>query len=71
MTNHNHLTEVLDLITTLMAQIDDIPCHPKNKLLLYHRFVLSKLSWHITIASLGKTCVVDNIDNLVTSYISQ
>ena len=71
MDNHNHLSEVLDLITNLMTQIDRIPCHPKNKLLLYHRFVLSKLSWHFTIANLGKTWVVENVDNLVTSYIRQ
>ena len=71
MDNHDHLSEVLDLITNLMTQIDRIPCHPKNKLLLYHRFVLSKLSWHFTIANLGKTWVVENVDNLVTSYIRQ
>ena len=39
MDNHNHLSEVLDLVTTLMAQSNGIPCHPKNKLLIYHRFV--------------------------------
>ena len=42
MDNQNHLSEILDLLTNLMKQIDGIPCHPKNKLLLYHRFVLSK-----------------------------
>ena len=42
MDNHNHLSEVLDLVTTLLAQIDGIPCHPKNQLLIYHRFVLSR-----------------------------
>ena len=30
MNNHNHLSEILDLVTTLMAQIDHIPCHPKT-----------------------------------------
>ena len=71
MNNHNHLSDVLDLITNLMKQIDGIPCHPKIKLLLYHRFVLSKLSWHFTIANLGKTWVVENIGNLVASYFRQ
>ena len=54
-----------------MKQIDGILCHPKNKLLLYHRFVLSKISWHFTIADLRKTWVVENIDNLVAGYIRQ
>ena len=71
MDNHNHLSEVLDPVTTLMAQIDGIPYHPTNKLLIYHRFVLSKISWHFPIASLGKTWVVEKIYNLVTSYIRQ
>ena len=38
-----------------MGKIDKIPCRPKTKLQLYHRFVLSKISWHFTIADLGKT----------------
>ena len=67
----NHLSEILDLVTNLMKQIDGIPCHPKNKLSLYHRFVLSKISWHFTIADLRKTWVVENIDNLVAGYIRQ
>ena len=65
------MSEVLQLITGLMRKIDEIPCHPKNKLLLYHRFVLSKISWHFTIAGLGKTWVAENIDNLVSKYICQ
>ena len=54
-----------------MRKLDDIPCHPKNKLLLYHRFVLSKLSWRFTVADLGKTWVTENVDNLVSKYIRQ
>ena len=71
MDSQNHFSEILDLVTNLMKQIDGIPCHPKNKLLLYHRFVLSKISWHFTIADLCKTWVVENIDNLVAGYICQ
>ena len=71
MDNQNHLSEILDLVTNLMKQIDGIPCHPKNKLLLYHRFVLSKISWHFTIADLRKTWVVEKIDILVAGYIRQ
>ena len=46
-----------------------IPCHPKNKLALYHRYILSKLSWYLTIADLNKTWVVENLDSAVTRYI--
>ena len=54
-----------------MSKIDLIPWHPKNKLLLYHRFVLSKVSWHFTIANLGKTWEAENLDILVSSYVHQ
>ena len=71
MDNFDHFSEVLKLVTDLMRKLDDIPCHPKNKLLLYHRFVLSKLSWYFTIADLGKTWVTKTIDNLGSKYIRQ
>ena len=63
--------EVLDLFQYLLNRIDCLSCHPKNKLLIYHRFVLSKLSWHLTVADLSKTCVVQNLDNIVTKYVRQ
>jgi hypothetical protein len=40
-----------------------------NKLLVYSRYVLSKLSWHFTIATLSKTWVIENIDLVVNQYI--
>ena len=54
----DHMSSLLNSINDLLAEIDCLPCHPKNKLLLYHRFVLSKLSWNLTIADLSKTWVV-------------
>ena len=44
-----HKSEIISLIEDLMSIIDSKPLHPKNKLLLYSRFVLSKLSWHFLI----------------------
>ena len=64
-------SEVLGLISDLMSKIDNIPCNPKNKLQLYHRFALSKILWHFTIADLGKIWVVDNIDNIASKFICQ
>ena len=71
MNNMDHKSEVLELVTNLMRKIDEIPRHPRNKLQLYHRFVLSKIAWHFTIADIGKTWVTENIDNLVSQYIRQ
>ena len=69
MSNDNHKTELTTLSDKLMTDIDSKPLHPKNKLLLYRRFVLSKLSWHFTVATLSKTWVTENIDSVVNQYI--
>ena len=69
MDNNDHMSTLLSTIKDLMIKTDSLPCHPKYKLLLYHRFVLSKLSWHLTIADLSKTWVIDNLDNIITSYV--
>ena len=67
MDTFDHLSKVLQLVNDFMRKLDDIPFHPKNKLLLYHRFVLSKVPWHFTIVDLGKTWVTENVDNLVST----
>ena len=59
------------LFSILMSKIDLLPCHPKNKPPLYHRFVLSKVSWHFKIANLGKTSVAENSNKLLSSYVRQ
>ena len=40
-----------------------------SKILLYSRHLLSKISWHFTVADLSKTWVSENLDNIVASYI--
>ena len=52
-----------------MKGIDDLPLHPKNELLVYHRYVLSRVSWHFTVADIPRTWVTENLDNLVSRYI--
>ena len=68
MDNHDQMSELLYLFSSLLSKIDLLPCNHKNKLLLYHRFVFSKVSWHLKIANLGKTWVTENLDNRVCSY---
>ena len=62
------MSEALEFLNALMKKIDDLSCHPKNKLIIYHRYVFSKLSWHLTIADLSKTWVIQNFDNVVARY---
>ena len=54
----------------MLKTVDSLHVHPKNKLLLYHRYVLSKLSWHFTVTDLGKTWISENLD-IVSKYIHQ
>ncbi|CAB4027761.1 Hypothetical predicted protein [Paramuricea clavata] len=69
MTNNEHKLELISLLTNLLKKIDLNPLHPKNKILLYNRYVLSKLSWHLTITSISKTWISKNLDSLFTQYV--
>ena len=69
MSDEKHKSELTSLAEELMADIDSKPLHPKNKILLYSRYVLSKLSWHFTVTGLSKTWIIENIDSNVNSYI--
>ena len=52
-----------------MKGIDDLPLYLKNMLVVYHRYVLSKVAWHFTVAYLPTTGDTDNLDYLVSRYI--
>ena len=69
MGNAEHRSILIETINDLLCAIDKIPSQSKNKLLLYHRYVLSKISWHLTIADLSKTWVIENKDNKAEAYV--
>ena len=69
MSNNQHMSELSSLVQDLMNDIDIKPLHPKHKLLLYSRYVLSKLSWHFTIANISKTWITEHLDSVVNGYI--
>jgi hypothetical protein len=55
MSEKEHTQELITLMDDIMSEIDLKPLHPKNKLLLYSRYLISKLSWHFTVTTLSKT----------------
>ena len=69
MSNNQHMSELSSLVQDLMCDIDEKPLHPKIKLLLYSRYVLSKLSWHSTVADISKTWIIANLDSIVNGYV--
>ena len=68
MSNQDHKSKLISLADDLMSDIDLKLLHPKNKFLLYRRYVLSKWSWHFisTVAAIPKTWIIESIDSVVT-----
>ena len=59
----------LNHLLAMMKLIDSLRILPKNRLLLHQRYILSKLSWHLTVANLCKTWVIENLDNVVVRFV--
>ena len=64
-----HKSELSDTLNATLSEIDLLPLHPKNKLLLYSKYLLSKLSWQFTVANLPKTWVCEHLDNNIARYL--
>ena len=56
-------------LVDMLTNTDSLSILPKNKLLLYQRYLLSKLSWHLTVANLAKTWVIKNLDSIATPMV--
>jgi hypothetical protein len=69
MSEKEHKQELITLMDDIMSEIDLKPLHPKNKLLLYSRYLLSKRSWHFTVTTLSITWVSENMDSVVNKYV--
>ena len=71
MDNEAHKEQLAPSLCYMPKRTDALPVLPKNKMLLYQRFILSNLSWHFTVASLTTTWVIQNHENLVNTFIPQ
>ena len=69
MDNDQHKIHLESSLLDMFKLIDSLRILPKNRLLLYQRYVLSKLSWHLTVANLSKTWVIENLDNVVVRFV--
>ena len=69
MNNSYHKLELVSNTKEFLEKISSLPLHPRNKLLLYNNYVLSKLVWHLTIADLGLTWVKYNFVGLFCSLM--
>jgi len=69
MSNKQHQLDAKVVLTDFLQQVDSLNIHPKSKLLLYQKYVLSKFSWHFTVANISKTWVIQNLQYTLIAYI--
>ena len=70
MSNQEHKENLCDTVDELLKGIDSLPLYLRNKLLIYHRYLLSKISWDLTsIADISMTWIKQTLDNKVSDYI--
>ena len=55
MDNAEHKADIVQLTNDILMKIDSLPSHPRNKTLLYSRYLHAKLSWDLTVADIDKT----------------
>ena len=63
MSNKNHKKILIEEVEDILSIISKLPLHPEHKLDLYNRYLLSKISWHLTIADLTETWVKEVLEN--------
>ena len=61
MDNSEHRRELLQKTTEILNIIDCLPLHPRKHLMIYSRYLLSKISRDLTIADLDVTWVKNNL----------
>ena len=69
MSNDTHKSELSQLTSSIPTDIDLLPLHPKNTIVLYNRFLPSKLFWLPTVADLPKTWVCELLDYFFAKVI--
>ena len=68
MSEKEHQNELTSKLKEYMEKIDFLDIHPRNRLLIYQRYVLGKISWHLTVTKISTTWVKENLDNIVANY---
>lgn len=69
MSDKEHKEETLNKVKEILETIDGLPLHPKNKIQIYQKYLLSKISWHLTVTNIPITWIKNNIDNVVSRYV--
>ena len=68
-TNKDHKDILLSKTNELFNTIDNLALHPKNKILLYQRYVLSEISWYLPVVDLPITSAKQKLNNIASKFI--
>ena len=71
MTDEKHISELIETVTEQIEITDKLPLYPKNKLVLYQQYALSKISWHLTVVNISNKWMKNIIYNIVSRHIKQ
>jgi hypothetical protein len=72
MSGEKHKSEIcilFNMFNNIISKIDELHLHPRNKILLYSRYLLSKISWDFTITDISQTWICETLDGIATKYI--
>ena len=65
------IKKIATSLVDMLVNIDSFSILPKNKLLLYQKYLLSKLYWHLTVVNLAMTWVIENLDSITIRFMRQ
>ena len=69
MDDAKHKSHIQERTNEILQHTDKLPLHPRHKISLYKSYLLSKISWDLTVTNIGLTWVKNNLDNVVLLYL--
>ena len=61
--------QIYENLKELLEKIDSLDIHPKNKMLIYQRYILCKIIWDLTVTNISITWIKKNLDIMVSNYV--
>ena len=69
MDNDAHKTSLVEKCKRILEGIDRLPLHPKHKIQLYSKFLMSKTNWDLTISDINITWVKQTLNSISSSFV--
>ena len=69
MDDKDHKVQIPSCLLDMLQRIDLFTNLPSNRLLLYNRWVLSKLYWLLTFTHLSKIWLIEDVDSVTARFV--